>query len=141
MSEVVNINSKKEPETIETVKPLVLPRIDKEGQFWTLEFNAASVSLASDMKFNAALLLDSKAPDFSKMSILIYCAFQRHHKREVTTVERAISIWKNYRFEPVDGTGDDTGYLFNKGIVRLLGLYSQELGIIPNADAVEVTLD
>lgn len=118
-----------------TEQALLLPNLEKEGEFWKLEFNANTISQCAELGFTLKKLQDY---DLSKLRVLIFSAFQRHHKWQVKTQEKAIEIWKNYKFPDEDGEHNP---LINKGITKLLKLYEQELGIIPNESAIVVEIE
>lgn len=114
--------------------PLILPKIDGEGE-WKLEFNANSIKTLCEIGFTPKKLTDL---DLSQIRVLIYGAFQKNHKWQVKSIDDAIKIWSNYKF--VDESGD-VNPLFNKGVSKLLNLFIDEAGIIPNDNAVEILIE
>lgn len=118
------------------VTPLLLPKKENPEEFWKLEFNAETISAAADDGFTLKKLQDY---DLSKLRVLIFMAFQRNHRFEVKKPAKAIGIWSGYKFP--DEAGGEHNELINKGISKLLKLYEQELGIIPNEDAVEILIE
>lgn len=102
--------------------------------FWTLDFNAASITGLSESGFNFKRMQDA---DVSIIRPLIFYAFQRNHKFTVKTADDAIAIWSGYSFPESDG---EDGGIFNKGIKRLIELFAQEASIVPNEGATVIQL-
>lgn len=107
-------------EMANAVKPIKIKFTDKD---YTLEFNRKTVVFTNDIGFDRTKVYANAE---KMIPILLFGAFQRHHKNEVRTVEKAEEIMAR------------AGGMTDKVLDRLIDLYNQPLnGMILTGEEAE----